>query len=82
MPKKKMLVSCNMPGVGMSAFFCSSSCQRRFSGQNRGEIRFAKQFVTNCENSVFRVIYVGGKNLGSGPFPRDGRVTGNKHLFV
>ena len=22
------------------------------------------------------------KNLGSGPFPRDGRVTGNKHIFV
>ena len=39
--------------------------------------------VKNDENSVFRVIYVRKKekSLGSGPFPRDGRVTGNKHLF-
>ena len=48
------------------------------------KIRFAKKKVKNCEKSVFRVIYVKKKkkeSLGSGPFPRDGRVTGNKHLF-
>ena len=40
----------------------------------------------NCENSVFRVIYVlkkeEEKSLGSGPFPRYGGITGNKHIFV
>ena len=42
-----------------------------------------QKLVKNCENSVFRVIYVKEeeKSLGSGPFHRDGRVTGNKHLF-
>jgi len=39
--------------------------------------------VKNCENSVFRVIFVKKKKefLGSGLFSRDGRVTGNKHLL-
>ena len=37
----------------------------------------------NCENSVFSgdLCTKVEKSLGSGPFPRDGRVTGNKHLF-
>ena len=40
----------------------------------------------NYENSVFRVIFEKKRKekkerLGSGPFPRDGRVTGNKALF-
>ena len=53
-------------------------------GKIGGKIRFAKTIVKNCENSVFRVIFVNkNKNdlLGSGPFSRDGRVTGNKHIF-
>ena len=50
-----------------------------------GKILFAKKMVKNYENSVFRVIFVKKKEedlLGSGPFSRDGRVTGNKHLFL
>ena len=41
---------------------------------------FAQKIVKKCENSVFRVIFVNKKKelLGSGPFSRDGRVTGNK----
>ena len=40
--------------------------------------------VKNCENSVFRVIFVFKQEewLGSGPFPRDGRVTGNQDPFL
>ena len=43
------------------------------------------KMVKHYENNVFRVIYVSKKRkerLRSGPFPRDGRVTGNKHLFL
>ena len=50
-------------------------------GKIGGKIRFAQTKVKICKNRVFRVIYVFFKRLGSGLFPRDGRVTGNKHLF-
>ena len=34
-------------------------CQKGFCGQNWRKIRFAKKkMVKNCENSVFRVIFV------------------------
>ena len=40
--------------------------------------------VKNCENSVFQVIFVKKykKNARVGTISRDGRVTGNKHIFV
>ena len=64
--QKKSFVSCNMPKnvrVGKSASFFFFSfyilfLPRRFCGQNRRKIRFAKKVVNNCENSVFRVIFV------------------------
>ena len=58
--KKKMFVSCNMPKkvrVGRSAFKKAD-----FVGNIGGKIRFAKTIVKNCENSVFRVIYVKKKS--------------------
>ena len=44
-------------------------------GKIGGKIRFAKKRVKICENSVFQVIYVFKKSLGSVSFPSD------KHLF-
>ena len=45
---------------------------------------FAQKMVKKCENSVFRVIFVNKTKdlLGSGPFSRDGRLTGNKHICL
>ena len=64
---KKSFVSCNMPNkvrVGRSAFFFFFLfCQKGFCGQNRRKIRFAKQMVKNCENSVFRGHFLGTVGL-------------------
>ena len=60
-----MLVSCNMPNkvrVGRSVLssflFNFFFVKEDFVGKIGGKIRFAKKMVKNCENSVFRVIYV------------------------
>ena len=65
-------------------FVVFSLAKGGFVGKIGGKIRFAKkEKVKNCENSVFWVVYVKKKkkSLGSGPFPRNGRVTGNKRLL-
>ena len=55
--------------VGRSAFFFFA------------ERDFAQKMVKKC--GVFRVIFVLKTDLlGSGPFSRDCRVTGNKHIFL
>ena len=64
--------------VGRSAFFFLPK------GTTSEENTVCKKKVNNCENSVFRVIFVRKEKdlLGSGPFSRYGRVTGNKHIFL
>ena len=49
-----------------------------------GKSGLQKKMVKNCENSVFRVIFVKKKKkrfARVGTIFRDGRVTGNKHIF-
>ena len=70
--------------VGRSAFFSSFLfSQRDFVGKIGGKsgLQHTKQ-NKHCENSVFLGDFCFTKYLlGSGPFSRDGRVTGNKHIL-
>ena len=84
-----MFVSCHMPKkvrVGRSAFFFFFKffflCQKGFCEQNRRKIWLAKKNVKNCKKRCFSGDFQKKKRFARVvTISRDGRVTGNKHIF-